>query len=65
MQYSLIYMFWDGPLIGLPVSKCHLSSQSDETQWMFGEILLLKYVSSSCRFNLHFYLYGLSLLYSG
>ena len=51
--------------VGLPVSKCHLSSQSDETQWMFGEILLLKYVSSSCRFNLHFYLYGLSLLYSG
>ncbi len=45
--------------MGLPVSKCHLSSQSDEAQWMLDEILLLKYVSSSCQFLLHLYLYGL------
>ena len=27
--------------IGLPVSKCHLISQSEEAQWMLDEILLL------------------------
>ncbi len=41
--------------MGFPVNKCHLSSPSREAQWIFGEILLLKHVSSGVtKFSVSF-----------